>query len=100
MRDREARKTWERLLAEYAAAYAAFDAANQTRVVSSWRTDGRSVAAAEIAEEETARERLLNVRWRMQEFELKLAEAAMRVSPLKKRPRRSGVSTRTSEVRS
>ena len=72
MLDREARKTWERLLAEYAAAYAAFDAANQTRVVSSWRIDGRSVAAAELAQEE-ARERLLNARRRMREFESRLA---------------------------
>jgi hypothetical protein len=85
MQHAEAQRTWAQLLAEYAAACAAFEAANQTFVVSSWRIDGGNAAAAEVAEEE-ARERLLKARLAMREFESKLAEA-----PPQKKPRRSGV---------
>lgn len=69
MSDVETNREWQRLLAEYNAACAAFDSSNRRRVILTVSAIGAGrLAAAELAQDE-ARERVLNVRRRMRKFD-------------------------------
>ena len=70
MRDVETKREWQRLVDEYTAACAAFDAANAriTTAPLDRRVAEADLAAAELAEDE-ARGRLLAVRRQMREFD-------------------------------